>query len=76
MSQPNMLQFFKPGDTLYGYCGGAFGRDAYSDKICVSVRPLYAVFEFENGTATVLHMSDLVTEADVREWKTPRGDDE
>lgn len=27
----------EPGDTLYGFCGGAFGRDSYGDKIVIAV---------------------------------------
>lgn len=26
----------EPGDTLYGFCGGAFGR-SYGDKVVVAV---------------------------------------
>jgi hypothetical protein len=25
-----------PGATLYGFCGGVFGRDSYEDKIVVA----------------------------------------
>jgi hypothetical protein len=25
-----------PGVTLYGFCGGVFGRDSYEDKIVVA----------------------------------------
>lgn len=26
----------QPGMSLYGYCGGRFGRDSYGDKLVVS----------------------------------------
>lgn len=66
----NMYDYFKLGDTLYWYCQGAFGRDDYETKICVCVRPFYAVFEYENGTATVLNLSTMnSTNYDVEQWK-------
>lgn len=27
----------EPGDTLYGYCGGAFGRDGYGPHTVVAM---------------------------------------
>jgi hypothetical protein len=72
----NMLQLFKPGDTLYGYCNGFFGRDDYERKICVAVRPKYAVFEYEDGNATVLNLSERLTIETVEAWKTRPSDDE
>jgi hypothetical protein len=27
----------EPGDTLYGFCGGAFGGGSYGDKVVVAV---------------------------------------
>lgn len=27
----------EPGDTLYGFCHGAFGRDSYGDKVVIAV---------------------------------------
>ena len=55
----NMLQIFKVGDELEGYCNGYFGRDDYSDKTCVMCTRKYAVFERNDGeTATVLNYSN------------------
>lgn len=31
------LTTIEPGDILFGYCGGFFGRDAYGDKIVVAM---------------------------------------
>lgn len=31
------------GDTLYGYCGGAFGRDSYEDKTVLHIGHDYVV---------------------------------
>ena len=31
------------GDTLYGYCGGYFGRDAHGDKLVEAVGPDWVV---------------------------------
>lgn len=71
----NMLQLFKEGDVIYGYCNGAFGRDDYEDKVCVKVTPYYAVFEYldeyENG-ATVINFSERFAEIygnSIEEWR-------
>jgi len=66
---PNMLQLFKAGDTIYGYCGGAFGRDDYDTKVCVKVTPNYAVFENSGGFATVLNFNDNLVTYDTEKWK-------
>ena len=77
----NMLQLFSVGDVLYGYCGGFFGRDDYDRKICVMVRPKYAVFEYtgdglgEAGKATILDLRDGLTEGFVNEWKNPANEE-
>ena len=77
MSKPaNMLQLFNVGDTIYGYCNGFFGRDSYEDKVCVMVRPKYAVFETEDGHAEVLNFTSFFQECVVetnewKEWKQP-----
>jgi hypothetical protein len=57
----NMLHLFKPGDVIYGYCNGRFGGDDYKTKTCVAVRPQYAVFEYEDGSAAVLNLRDLLS---------------
>lgn len=75
----NMLQFFKPGDVLYGYCNGAFGRDSHGTKTCISVRPKYALFETDDGRAEVLNFYDKFPQlyADsIPAWKAPTDPDE
>ena len=52
----NMLKLIGVGTRISGYCGGYFGRDDYDDKTCVFVTPRYAVFENDEGKATVLNM--------------------
>lgn len=65
----NMFRFFRVGDEIQGYCQGFFGRDDYEDKICVLVRPSYAVFEYENGSATVVNLSSLEgSNYDIKTW--------
>lgn len=65
----NMLKIFKVGDEIGGYCNGYFGRDGYSNKTCVMVRPKYAVFEeWETGLASVLRYSDGL-EGNAKNWK-------
>jgi hypothetical protein len=72
-----MLQLFKPGDQIYGYCNGYFGRDDYADKICVMVRPKYAVFEHvDKGTATVLGYRDDLTTEWVASWREAEDQDD
>ena len=70
----NMYQYFQQGDTLYGYCNGFFGRDSYSTKICTLVRPKYAVFEYEDGTADILNYDGRLTEEMVKKWKSQEVD--
>ena len=64
MKTTNMLQMFELGETIGGYCNGAFGRDDYYDKTCVKITPKYAVFEYADGTASVLNFSH-----DTARWK-------
>ena len=58
----NMMQVFRPGDEINGYCGGCFGRDDYDDKVCVLVTPKYAVFQNEEGDGTVLNYYEGIVE--------------
>lgn len=31
-----MTERIEPGDTLYGFCAGRFGRDSYGEKVVVA----------------------------------------
>lgn len=53
-----MYDYFKFGDTLYGFCNGYFGDD-YENKVCVLVTQTYAVFEYENKNAVVLNLDEM-----------------
>jgi hypothetical protein len=68
-----MDQLFRVGTRIGGFCGGAFGRDDYEDKICVMATRRYAVFEYVTGSfkgsATVLNRREGLTEEDVRKWQ-------
>ena len=70
-----MLQLFKEGDIIYGYCNGAFGRDDYEDKVCVKVTPHYAVFEYLDADingATVINFGESFVRIygeSIEEWK-------
>lgn len=68
----NMLQLFKPGDVIYGYCNGFFGRDDYEEKVCVFVMPKYAVFQYEDGGGTVLNYDERFANS-VSDWKDNKG---
>jgi len=65
-----MYSLFRVGDYLRGFCNGYFGRDDYADKICIQVRPKYALFEYEDGTACVLNLSDsrTLTRTKIAAW--------
>jgi len=66
----NMLQIFKVGDEIGNYCNGYFGRDDYENKTCVMVMPGYAVFQYDNGHATVLNYSKRLEDiAKSENWK-------
>jgi hypothetical protein len=66
-----MHNLFKIGDKIYGYCNGWFGRDDYEDKKCVYVSALYAVFEYDDGSATTLNYGDQLIIEYINEWKDP-----
>lgn len=63
----NMLQIFKVGDEIGGYCNGYFGRDYYEDRICTFVAIDYAVFEDIDGHGTILSYREGL-EGDVDQW--------
>jgi hypothetical protein len=64
-----MFQLFKPGDVIYGYCNGYFGRDSYETKTCVIVTRHYAVFEYEDGRGTLLDLCESLTPELVAKWR-------
>lgn len=70
----NMLQLFKVGDQIYGFCNGYFGRDDYEDKTCVMVTPHYAVFQYESGRSSVLNYTSSINKHTVDSWKNPDTD--
>lgn len=53
----------KPGMVLYGYCGGAFGRDSYGDKIVLEVHEDHLVVREEGFTRT-----SFTIDGDIRTW--------
>ena len=65
----NMNQFFNTGDIIYGFCNGYFGRDDYEKKTCVFVTWKYAVFEYSDGSATVLNYSQNFNLETIEKWK-------
>ena len=70
----NMLKYFSLGDVIDGFCQGAFGRDDYGKKICVLVRPEYALFEYVDEVdgvgATVLNYCQIHEVGyDIADWK-------
>ena len=65
----NMGQLFNIGDVLYGFCNGYFGKDDYEQKRCVMLCSKYAVFEYDEGHATVLNYDDSFKKEDIEKWK-------
>lgn len=47
------------GQTLYGYCGGYFGRDSYSDKRIEAVGYDWIVVREENGSVNFVGGKDV-----------------
>jgi len=74
----DMNNYFKIEDKIYGFCNGFFGRNSYSDKICVFVKEKYAVFESieDKGEAFILSVysfrDDLSAKSFVEDWKKPK----
>lgn len=68
-----MNELFSPGDIIYGYCDGVFGRDDYDTKTCIFINSNYAVFQNEIGHGTILntHCNGYLTKERVDEWKCP-----
>ena len=66
-----MKNLFSPGDIIYGYCNGAFGRDDYDTKTCIFVNNNYAVFQNDEGYGTILNKQDKkwLTIESVEGWK-------
>jgi len=75
MAGVNMFELFEKGDKLYGYCNGRFSDGDYDDKVCVDVRPTYAVFEYvDKPGAAVLNIGDCenLDRATVESWDRER----
>lgn len=68
----NMHDLFKIGDEIYGYCDGWFGREDYKDKKCVYITKHYAIFEYDDGSATILNYGDQLELYYSAEWKDPK----
>ncbi len=70
-----MNEIFVVGDRIHGFCNGYFGRDDYESKVCIMVSRKYAVFQYDDGTASVLNASSddemrNISE-DSKEWRKP-----
>lgn len=64
----------KPGDKLYGFCNGYFGRDYYETKIVEAIGVDWLVVREENsGTPIMCNFDAMDTEQIVeylKEWKS------
>lgn len=54
----NMTTYFYIGQKISNFCNGFFGRDDYKPKTCILVTPMFAVFVYDDGYATVLNESE------------------
>lgn len=64
----NMMQIFKIGDEIEGYCEGYFGRDDYEAKTCILVTPHSAVFQRVDCSLTVLNYPDNELYERAKSW--------
>lgn len=65
----DMKDLFAPGDVIYGYCNGFFGRDDYDTKTCIVVGSKYAVFKNEEEYYTIINYSNYLDKETVDKWK-------
>lgn len=49
----------EPGDTLFGFCGGYFGRDSYGNKVVAAVGRDWVVVREEDGTPNFAHVDPV-----------------
>jgi len=67
-----MTTHFYVGQKISNFCNGFFGRDDYEPKTCVLVTPMFAVFVYDDGSATVLNASEnleqLITKHGFENW--------
>lgn len=66
------LKVLVPGRILYGYCGGAFGRDSYGNKTIISAEiesDEYKEKKFIRLTVTMDGVKDWITLEDSNEVK-------
>lgn len=71
---PGPVRRLRVGDTLYGFCGGYFGRDSYTDKTVEAVGKDWVVTRNGNGiveTATTEN-GETIDDALFR-YTTPEG---
>ena len=68
----------KPGDKLYGYCAGFFGRDSYGVKEVVMVREREIVAIEDNRVVVAYFdgdrypdgIEDDIVKSMIKEWKS------
>lgn len=73
----NLARVLHPGDKLYGYCEGFFGRESYGEKIVEAVgrdwvvvreddKPLFAETYWRERSSW--QKKGWPTEADLKKW--------
>lgn len=69
-----MMSPLSPGTRLHGYCGGAFGRDGYGEKLVIASGVwdgrVWAVVEMPSSPAW-LGFTSGVTVEDAASWLVP-----
>lgn len=57
------------GIKIYGFCGGAFGRDSYDDKIIIASGENWIVAKNEKGQNEFASFDDIeYMEEEIKEW--------
>jgi hypothetical protein len=56
------------GDVLYGFCGGAFGRDSYTDKRVEAIGADWVVVRNSDGGA---EFTDVAAPEELCQYRDP-----
>lgn len=70
-----MMSPLSPGMRLHGFCGGAFGRDGYGEKVVVASGVwngrVWVVAEIPTYPGPWLGLASGVTVTDAESWLIP-----
>lgn len=52
------MRSFEPGDVLFGFCGGFFGRDSHGPKTIEAIGKDWVVVREEDGSPNVAFFTE------------------